>query len=1005
MSPTSEDPEVRVDFVVVTALPEERDAFLDRLTEYHRLPPDHDDIHTYFTANLPVNFPDSSSGTYRIIVMSLLGMGRVEAATAAAAAIQRWRPYYVLLVGIAGGIEASKVRLGDILISDQIVDYELQKLTPQGPEVRWTVQRADARLLAACQNYRSDDWQKLIQINSPAGTRPDLHIGPIASGDKVIAFDKVLAKHQAVWPKLIGVEMEAAGVAAAAFQSSDRPGFFMVRGVSDLADENKNSRDVEKWRAYACAAAASFAMALLNSGPVPLATKQAEHRSDEFRAGINEAVDHPMAKSEHPLPLQSSLRTIRHHRIFVASPSDVEAERQIVRRVVTELNRSLTELGRDVEFELLSWEDMHPDLGNPQMVILDRALLKKCDIFVAILWKRFGRPPGGRRPTDGEPYLSGTQREIDEAIAARRASRSSRPVIMIYRKVDPPPIDMSDEEFRQLTLVRNYLRQFEPDGENPALISKFTADQFETALRKDLLQVLGEFQQVEAAAALAAEPGDGSAANESASTTPATGDRAPVVAQTPGSRRGTTSDDELPPETPELGDDGVAIWLRQMNLGGLPFEQNRAEQERALSRYFVPPPDARIQSLVDAVRPGVIFGSAGCGKTALRTMVQTRCYPQRPEADTLGIVFGRKELNSLITGEKDQLVLPAPIDFGAAFARAVLAQLEVHAPAVLKTHAHAFDWAQNEHPRGSLAAWLETLADVIRQAGFKQTLFLIDQLDEVRVIQAQPERMADVLEPLMALELREAHALAFDYFLPDSIASQLQSRNQIFRLDRCEVLHLRWTEDLLRRLIRQRLVYHSIKQSAPYNSIGELCDSTDGLAETIDAELIGLAAGNPRALLWLAHKLIQLHGQNDDPPPLIRPKTWNDVKTAWWLEGRPLFFPSILFWLRQDRVYFHTREIVLSGLSLALLTCLIRAEGRVCDRLELARAGWPDARPEGVSQRAIDEAVRRLKLDLTKQGVDARWVSTVRGRGFRLAAPDQTSPTTGEEEDNLTDEH
>ena len=260
----------KVDFVLVTALPEERDAVLEKLPGYRQLPPVHDDIRTYYQVDLPITFSDSSTGQYRMVVMCLLGMGRVQAATATADAIRRWRPRYILLIGIAGGIAARNVQIGDILISDQIVDYELQKLTPQGPEVRWEVHHTDPRLLDASNNYRSAGWQESIRIKRPGKGKPTRHAGPIASGDKVIAFDEVLARYRDVWPKLIGVEMEAAGVATAAFQSSDKPGFFMVRGVSDLADENKGSGDVKKWRAYACDVAASFAIAFLKSGPAPL---------------------------------------------------------------------------------------------------------------------------------------------------------------------------------------------------------------------------------------------------------------------------------------------------------------------------------------------------------------------------------------------------------------------------------------------------------------------------------------------------------------------------------------------------------------------------------------------------------------------------------------------------------------------------------------------------------------------------------------------------------------
>ena len=280
-----------VDFVLVTALPEERDAVLDKLPGYSQLPPAKDDIRTYFQADLPVSFPDNSTGRYRVIVMCLLGMGRVQAVTATVDAIRHWHPRYIVLIGIAGGIAARNLQIGDILISDLVVDYELQKLTPEGPEVRWDVQRADARLLDACNNFRSESWQELIKIKRPGRGKPNTHIGPIASGDKVIAFSDVLARYQDVWPKLLGVEMEAAGVATAAFQSSDRPGFFMVRGVSDLADENKGSSDVGKWRSYACDAAASFAIALLRSGPIPPASALGQSTALPMSGSDLEGVD------------------------------------------------------------------------------------------------------------------------------------------------------------------------------------------------------------------------------------------------------------------------------------------------------------------------------------------------------------------------------------------------------------------------------------------------------------------------------------------------------------------------------------------------------------------------------------------------------------------------------------------------------------------------------------------------------------------------------------------
>jgi nucleoside phosphorylase len=202
-------------------------------------------------------------------------MGRVQAGVATSDAIRRWRPHYVLLVGIAGGVEAKGVRLGDVLISDQIVDYELQKLTAKGVQVRWQVHRAAPRLLSAVLNFSDTGWYRQVTTWRPDPDAPKRHVGPIASGDKVIAFDKVLAKYRDTWPALIGVEMEAAGAATAAFQAAEQPGFFMIRGVSDFADQQKGTPDVDRWRAYACDVAAAYTIGLLRSGPVPLSAAQA----------------------------------------------------------------------------------------------------------------------------------------------------------------------------------------------------------------------------------------------------------------------------------------------------------------------------------------------------------------------------------------------------------------------------------------------------------------------------------------------------------------------------------------------------------------------------------------------------------------------------------------------------------------------------------------------------------------------------------------------------------
>jgi nucleoside phosphorylase len=271
-----------IDFVLVTALEEERDALLSKIPNFMKLPQTEGDISVYYYAEFPLPTSENPIGIYRIVLITLLGMGQLQATTATVNAIQRWMPRYILLIGIAGGVATNGIKLGDILIANQIVDYELQKITPEGTDIRWEVHRTDPRLLGTAQNLRDDEWKDLISEIRPDPGLPKRHIGPIASGNKVIAFNDVLEKFKDIWAKLVGVEMEASGVATASFQAGSRPGFFMIRGVSDLADKKKNSARVKKWRLYACDVAAAYAIGLLRCMPLEPRVK---YRSDHQDSG------------------------------------------------------------------------------------------------------------------------------------------------------------------------------------------------------------------------------------------------------------------------------------------------------------------------------------------------------------------------------------------------------------------------------------------------------------------------------------------------------------------------------------------------------------------------------------------------------------------------------------------------------------------------------------------------------------------------------------------------
>lgn len=93
------------------------------------------------------------------------------------------------------------------------------------------------------------------------------------------------------------------------------------------------------------------------------------------------------------------------------------------------------------------------------------------------------------------------------------------------------------------------------------------------------------------------------------------------------------------------------------------------------------------------------------------------------------------------------------------------------------------------------------------------------------------------------------------------------------------------------------------------------------------------------------------------------------------------------------RVFIKGNEIdpPLSLPQYRLLELLYNNASRVCTRDEVVETVWPEAMGEGVSEQAIDALVRRLRDRLAEIDPDHQYVVTVRGHGFRIDNPVQSS--------------
>ena len=119
-------------------------------------------------------------------------------------------------------------------------------------------------------------------------------------------------------------------------------------------------------------------------------------------------------------------------RVFISSPGDVAQERAVARRVLGRVQAAYA--GR-VALEPVLWEQQ-PLLATAtfqtQLVRPSQA-----DIVVAIVWSRLGTPlPDSVLRPDGTRYRSGTEFEIEDALAGARGA--GRPRVVLYRKSAEP---------------------------------------------------------------------------------------------------------------------------------------------------------------------------------------------------------------------------------------------------------------------------------------------------------------------------------------------------------------------------------------------------------------------------------------------------------------------------------------------------------------------------------------------------------------------------------------
>ena len=162
---------------------------------------------------------------------------------------------------------------------------------------------------------------------------------------------------------------------------------------------------------------------------------------------------------------------IRHFRVFIASSSDTQPERDRMPGVLTRLNRILS-VSQSVHLDLWRFEDdALPGLSDKGPQALIDPDLDKADLVVLIVWNRLG---------------PGTAKEYARSVARWR--KAGTPRVMIY-VCERPSLLRTRQEVDDRGQVIDFIEKI---GRRSLYRTFIDTDEFETNVHDDLLAIASQ---------------------------------------------------------------------------------------------------------------------------------------------------------------------------------------------------------------------------------------------------------------------------------------------------------------------------------------------------------------------------------------------------------------------------------------------------------------------------------------------------------------------------------
>lgn len=190
------------------------------------------------------------------------------------------RPDLAVLCGMAMGLDADKVNVGDVVVASTVLDFNPRRVTHEGDKTRFEPFKVKLQLHNDLLNHQDSGRKPTVELFrsalaglSDAGVvvpdqaressfAPSVKSGLIVAGDALVE-NASGATLSALHDRLYALEMEGAGFA----RECERLGspWCVVRGVADHGEGDRG----RAWQGVATAAAASFVKTFLCTSWLP----------------------------------------------------------------------------------------------------------------------------------------------------------------------------------------------------------------------------------------------------------------------------------------------------------------------------------------------------------------------------------------------------------------------------------------------------------------------------------------------------------------------------------------------------------------------------------------------------------------------------------------------------------------------------------------------------------------------------------------------------------------